>query len=218
VTPLVQPRPRPIRPQLVETSDIGRESFIGRCRPQRRMSRPSLNFDGEHRCDQAALPLQQLPASADAFVWLRPYQLEMDGKLPRGSRQPLWWTLRRPFRPLAYHGAHRMCERIGAGTDATLHSLRRQPAEPHQGTGRGGPLSQLALLDGRNHVPPSPRPGDRPAPELGPRAATQLDFNVPSLYNRWWHNDTWRGLFDYDVKYGDDTNGLTIRFEPAPPG
>ena len=73
--------------------------------------------------------LQQLPASADAFVWLRLYQLEMDGMLPRGNGQPLWWTLRRPFRPLAYHAAHRMFERAGAvaGTDAT-HSLRHTAA------------------------------------------------------------------------------------------
>jgi len=41
---------------------------------------------------------------------------------------------------------------------------------------------------------------------------------VPSPYNRWWDNDTWRGLFDYDVQYGDHTDGLTISFEPAPPG
>ena len=34
--------------------------------------------------------LQQLPASTDAFVWLRLYQLEMDGLVPAGSRQPLW--------------------------------------------------------------------------------------------------------------------------------
>ena len=74
--------------------------------------------------------LQQLPASADAFVWLRLYQVEMDGNLPRGSGQPLWWTLRRPFRPLGYHAAHRMFERAGAvaGTDATLHSLRHTAA------------------------------------------------------------------------------------------
>ena len=74
--------------------------------------------------------LQQLPASTDAFVWLRLYQLEMDGELPRGSGQPLWWTLRRPFRPLAYHAAHRMFERAGqaAGMDATLHSLRHTAA------------------------------------------------------------------------------------------
>jgi integrase len=74
--------------------------------------------------------MQQLPACSDAFVWLRLYQLEMDGKLPRGSGQPLWWTLRRPFRPLTYHGVHRMFERAGAaaGTDATLHSLRHTAA------------------------------------------------------------------------------------------
>jgi site-specific recombinase XerD len=74
--------------------------------------------------------LAQLPASADAFVWLRLYQLEMYGVLPWGGRQPLWWTLRRPFRPLTYHAAHRMFERAGAvtGTDATLHSLRHTAA------------------------------------------------------------------------------------------
>jgi site-specific recombinase XerD len=74
--------------------------------------------------------MQQLPACSDAFVWLRLYQLEMDAVLPRGSGQPLWWTLRRPFRPLTYHGVHRMFERAGAaaGTDATLHSLRHTAA------------------------------------------------------------------------------------------
>jgi integrase len=74
--------------------------------------------------------VQQLPASADAFVWLRLYQVEMDGGLPRGSGQPLWWTRRRPFRPLTYHAVHRMFERAGAaaGTDATLHSLRHTAA------------------------------------------------------------------------------------------
>jgi integrase len=74
--------------------------------------------------------VQQLPASADAFVWLRLYQLEMDEVLPRGGGQPLWWTLRRPFRPLTYHAVHRMFERAGAaaGTDATLHSLRHTAA------------------------------------------------------------------------------------------
>jgi len=79
---------------------------------------------------KGARAVQQLPASADAFVWLRLYQLEMDGVLPRGGGQPLWWTLRRPFRPLTYHAVHRMFERAGtaAGTDATLHSLRHTAA------------------------------------------------------------------------------------------
>lgn len=73
---------------------------------------------------------QELPASTDAFVWLRLYQLEMDGLIPSGRRQPLWWTRRRPARPLTYHGAHRMFERVNvrAGTAATLHSLRHTAA------------------------------------------------------------------------------------------
>lgn len=74
--------------------------------------------------------VQELPASTDAFVWLRLYQLEMEGVIPPGRRQPLWWTLRRPVRPLTYHGAHRMFERVNvrAGTAATLHSLRHTAA------------------------------------------------------------------------------------------
>ena len=56
--------------------------------------------------------LQQLPASTDAFVWLRLYQVEMAGLIPRGQRQPLWWASRRPARPLTYHAVHRMFERV----------------------------------------------------------------------------------------------------------
>jgi site-specific recombinase XerD len=74
--------------------------------------------------------LQQLPASTDAFVWLRLYQVEMAGLVPRGRREPLWWTSRRPVRPLTYHAVHRMFERVNerAGTAATLHSLRHTAA------------------------------------------------------------------------------------------
>jgi len=74
--------------------------------------------------------IQELPASTDAFVWLRLYQVQMQGLIPQGSRQPLWWTLRPPIRPLTYHGAHRMFERVNerAGTSATLHSLRHTAA------------------------------------------------------------------------------------------
>jgi site-specific recombinase XerD len=73
---------------------------------------------------------QELPASSDAFVWLRLYQVEMDGLIPDGPDQPLWWTLRRSCRPLTYHAAHRMFERVNAraGTAATLHSLRHTAA------------------------------------------------------------------------------------------
>ncbi|HXZ76555.1 MAG TPA: site-specific integrase [Streptosporangiaceae bacterium] len=73
---------------------------------------------------------QELPASSDAFVWLRLYQVEMEGLIPRGRTKPLWWTRRKPFRPLTYHGAHRMFERVNidAGTGATLHALRHTAA------------------------------------------------------------------------------------------
>ena len=73
---------------------------------------------------------QQLPASADAFVWLRLYQLEMADRIPAGRTQPLWWTSRGPVRPLTYHGVHRMFERTvdRVGGSATLHSLRHTAA------------------------------------------------------------------------------------------
>ncbi len=74
--------------------------------------------------------MQELPASTDAFVWLRLYQVETDGLVPKGRRRPLWWTLRRPVRPLTYHAVHRMFERVNdrAGTSATLHALRHTAA------------------------------------------------------------------------------------------
>jgi integrase len=73
---------------------------------------------------------QQLPASSDAFVWLRLAQLEMDEAIPAGRGQPLWWTRRKPARPLTYHAVHRMFARVNAaaGTTATLHSLRHTAA------------------------------------------------------------------------------------------
>ena len=74
--------------------------------------------------------LQELPASTDAFVWLRLYQAEMEELIPKGRRQPLWWAARRPARPLTYRAVHRMFERVNAkaGTTATLHSLRHTAA------------------------------------------------------------------------------------------
>jgi integrase len=74
--------------------------------------------------------IQQLPASPDAFVWLRLYQVETDGLIQKGKRRPLWWTSRMPLRPLTYHVVRRMFERVNdrAGTTATLHSLRHTAA------------------------------------------------------------------------------------------
>jgi integrase len=74
--------------------------------------------------------IQHLPASPDAFVWLRLYQQEVHGQVPAGPDDPLWWTLRRPFRPLAYDTARKMFDRANAAIGAgwTLHSLRHTAA------------------------------------------------------------------------------------------
>lgn len=74
--------------------------------------------------------LQPLPASPDAFVWLRLYQAEIDGLVPKGPDEALWWTLRRPFRALTYHAARAMFGRANAalGANWTLHDLRHSAA------------------------------------------------------------------------------------------
>jgi DNA-binding SARP family transcriptional activator/integrase len=74
--------------------------------------------------------LQQVPASPDAFVWLRLYQAEFHGQLPTGRDDPLWWTLRRPFRALTYHAARAMFTRVNAalGANWSLHDLRHTAA------------------------------------------------------------------------------------------
>ncbi len=74
--------------------------------------------------------LQQLPASPDAFVWLRLYQAQLQGVAPTGADQPLWWTLRKPLRALTYHAARAMFGRANAllGSNWSLHDLRHSAA------------------------------------------------------------------------------------------
>jgi integrase len=74
--------------------------------------------------------MQQLPASPDAFVWLRLYQAEVHGMVPAGRDDPLWWTSTRPFRQLTYHAAYRMFSRANSslGMNWTLHDLRHTAA------------------------------------------------------------------------------------------
>lgn len=74
--------------------------------------------------------MQQLPASPDAFVWLRLYQQQTQDLVPAGPDDPLWWTLRRPFRPLNYHAARAMFVRANELLSAnwSLHDLRHTAA------------------------------------------------------------------------------------------
>ena len=71
--------------------------------------------------------LQQLPASPDAFVWLRLYQAQMEGLVSLAADEPLFWTLRRPFRQLSYHAT---CN----GCSATRISKRRSCTCVHRPT------------------------------------------------------------------------------------
>jgi integrase len=74
--------------------------------------------------------IQQLPASPDAFVWLRLYQAQMHGLAPTSIDDPLWWTLWRPFREFGYHAAYRMFSRANTalGANWSLHDLRHTAA------------------------------------------------------------------------------------------
>lgn len=74
--------------------------------------------------------MQQVPASPDAFVWLRLYQQQTHALVPAGADDPVWWTLRRPFRQLTYHAARAMFVRANAqlGANWSLHDLRHSAA------------------------------------------------------------------------------------------
>lgn len=77
--------------------------------------------------------LQWLPASADAFVWLRLYQQHQQNQQnqprPDGERA-LWLTLRAPYRPLTYPALRRVLQRANDRLDThwTLHDLRHTAA------------------------------------------------------------------------------------------
>jgi integrase len=72
---------------------------------------------------------QVVPASPDAFVWIRLYLAEgyvAPPDEPLLPAAPLWVTLRRPTRPLTYTAVRAVLNRANAklGTNLTLHDLR----------------------------------------------------------------------------------------------
>jgi site-specific recombinase XerD len=97
--------------------------------------------------------LQQLPASPDAFVWLRLYQEQMSGLVPAGPDDPVWWTLRRPFRPLAYHAARAMFVRANTalGANWSLHDLRHTAAY-RLARDPGVPITDVQWILGHAHL------------------------------------------------------------------
>jgi len=72
--------------------------------------------------------LQWIPASADAFVWLR---LSQAGERRPDGETALWLTRRTPQRPLTYPAMRRVLQRANdtLGTAWTLHQLRHTAAQ-----------------------------------------------------------------------------------------
>ena len=70
---------------------------------------------------------QVCPASPEAFAWLALYlgELAQEGHRPE-PHEPLWWTRRRPFRPLTYTALRAILRRINEriGANITVHDLR----------------------------------------------------------------------------------------------
>lgn len=97
--------------------------------------------------------LQQVPASPDAFVWLRLYQAELEGVVPTGRDQPLWWTRRRPHRPLGYDAARAMFNRANAslGANWSLHDLRHTAAY-RMARDPSVPLTDIQWVMGHAHL------------------------------------------------------------------
>ena len=78
---------------------------------------------------------QWLPASPEAFVWLRLYLADLG--MPLDPNEPLWWTLRRRDRgeglrrqPLNYEALRAVFRRVNAllGTKWSMHDLRHTAA------------------------------------------------------------------------------------------
>jgi integrase len=97
--------------------------------------------------------LQQVPASPDAFVWLRLYQAELEGEVPTRRDQPLWWTLRRPRRPLSYDAVRAMFNRANAalGANWSLHDLRHTAAY-RMARDPSVPLTDIQWVMGHTHL------------------------------------------------------------------
>jgi integrase len=66
---------------------------------------------------------QWVPTSPDSLTWLRLYLNEMPWM---SAENALWWTLRRPYRPLQYSALRAVLERVNKalGMRITLHDFR----------------------------------------------------------------------------------------------
>lgn len=94
--------------------------------------------------------LQWIPASSDAFVWLRLHQAHESR--PEGETT-LWLTRRAPHRPLTYPAMRRVVQRANdaLGTAWTLHQLRHTAAQRMVGDPRMS-LTDVQWVLGHAHL------------------------------------------------------------------
>jgi len=85
-------------------------------------------------CRKGSGAEQWLPASPEAFVWIRLYLAGLD---PLEPREPLWWTLRRRDhgdglrrQPVNYEALRAVFKRVNVllGTNYSMHDLRHTAA------------------------------------------------------------------------------------------
>jgi integrase len=70
-----------------------------------------------------------VPASPDAFLWLALYLAETETTRPADDDR-LWWTIRRPVKPLTYSALRQILNRVNdaLGSNVTFHDLRHGAA------------------------------------------------------------------------------------------
>jgi len=69
----------------------------------------------------------------------------------------------------------------------------------------------LVSTDGTRHYHPSAAAIARVLRYGTP--SPRLHFNVRSEFNTWWDDPDWRARFGYETRYGDATDGLTLRWQ-----
>lgn len=132
---------------------------------------------------------QACPASPEAFSWLALYLGELAGLGHRpGPGEPLWWTRRRPLRPLSYTALRALLNRVNEkiGANVTAHDLRPH-AVPAAGRRPGHHPGRRPAGDApcaHHHdwpVPAAlPRRGDRQG--AGALPAAQTGTEVPQIF------------------------------------
>ncbi len=99
----------------------------------------------------------------------------MHGLVPAGPDDPLWWTLRRPFRALGYQAAYRMFRRASAslGPNWSLHDLRHLAAY-RMARDPGMPLADVQWILGHARLTTARLYLDAPAGEVIESALAHL--------------------------------------------